>query len=400
MEIRKIALDEKVEFWALLKYCLTSGSNDDPITASDVSWITLDEAFAVFIDGTIVSTLRNIIFKQSIRGVLKDMGGIAAVATAPEYRRQGHIKALMKAAFEDMKQKGQVVSALHPFKESFYAAYGYVTTNTWIDVKIPSHSIAHYLDGVRPLDSNWQFERVKAIDVKTEVLSFVTQLKTIPHGLVIDPDRSDEVWQSYHRNSRVVFVKKDGKTQAIAKYTKKGHLETGEIVIREMYWQNLEARDKLFGFFALHQDDCPYIWMRVPFGTNFRAWLRDAMTPFETKIYYRPMMVRVMDVEKAVESLPAPVEGKISFTLQDSYCNWNAGDYQLIAQSGQLKAIRAKDNSRKILMKIEGLSALVYGALSIQEVVHRGWLTGLDEKTTEILGRWFPTTPVYNPYYF
>ena len=400
MEIRKITLDERVEFQALLKYCFGSGSNDDPITESDVSRITLDEAFAVFIDGTIVSTLKNINFKQSIRGVLKDMGGIAAVATAPEYRRQGHTKALIKAAFLDMKQKGQVVSALHPFKESFYAAYGYVTTNTWIDVKIPSHSITHYLDGVNKLDSHWQFERVKTVDVKAEVLSSVTQLETIPHGLVIDPARSDEIWQGYHRNSRVVFVKRDGKTQAIAKYTKKGNLETGEIAIREMYWQNLDARDKLFGFFALHQDDCPYIWMQVPFGTNFRSWLRDAMTLFETKIYYRPMMVRVIDVEKAIESLPAPVEGEINFTLQDNYCDWNSGDYQLISQGGKLKAVRAKDNSRKVMMTIEGLSALVYGALSIQEGVHRGWLTGLDEKTTELLERWFPTIPVYNPYYF
>lgn len=400
MEIRKITLDEKVEFQTLLDYCFESGSNDDSITESDVTWITLDEAFAVFIDGTIVSTLRNINFKQSVRGVLKDMGGIAGVTTAPKYRRQGHVKALIKAAFLDMKQNRQVVSALHPFKESFYAAYGYVTTNTWIDVKIPSHSIAHYLDEVNKLDNNWQFERVKTVDAKAEVLSFVTQLETIPHGLVIDPDRSDEIWQSYHQNSRVVFVKKDGKTQAMAKYTKQGYLETGEIVIREMYWQNLDARDKLFGFFALHQDDCPYILMQVPFGTNFRTWLRDAMTPFETKVYYRPMMVRVMDVEKVIESLPAPVEGEIGFTLQDNYCNWNNGDYQLISQAGKLKAVRKKDNSRKIIMNIEGLSALVYGALSIQEVVHRGWLTGLDEKTTEIFDRWFPTIPVYNPYYF
>lgn len=400
MEIRKITLDEKVEFETLLKYCFAGGSNDDPITELDVSLIALDEAFAVFINGTIVSTLRNISFKQSIRGVLKDMGGIMAVATAPEYRRQGHVEALVKAAFWDMKQKGQVASVLHPFKESFYAAYGYVTTNTWIDVKIPSHSLSHYLDGVKKLDGGWQFERAKAVDVKAEVLSFITQLAIIPNGLVIDPDRSDEIWQSWHRNNRVIFVKQDGRIQAIAKYKKKGNLETGEIAIREMYWQNLDARDKLFGFFALHQDDCPYIWMRVPFGTNFRTWLRDPMMPFETKIYYRPMMVRVMDVEKAIEGLPAPVEGKISFTLQDNYCSWNNGDYQLFSQGGKLKAVKVKDNSRKIILNIEGLSALVYGAMSIQEVIHRGWLTRLDGKTTEILDRWFPTMPVHNPYYF
>lgn len=399
MEIRKITQDEKIEFWALLRYCLGSGSNDDPIVESDVSWITLDEAFAVFIDGTIVSTLRNIIFKQSIRGVLKDMGGIAAVATAPEYRRQGHIKALTKAAFWDMKQKGQVVSALHPFKEDFYAAFGYVTTNSWIDVKIPSHALSHYLDRVKKLDRNWQFERVKAVDVKAEVLSFITQLTPIPHGLVIDPDRSNQIWQSYHQNSRVVLVKRDGKTQAIAKYSKKGHLETGEIAIREMYWQNLDARDKLFGFLALHQDDSPYLWMQIPFGTNFHTWLRDSMTPFETKIYYRPMMVRVIDVEQAIANLPAAIAGEIYFTLHDQQCDWNTGTYQLIANQGKLTATRTTNQSA-LTMTIQGLTSLGYGILPLEEIQHRQWISGLDETVIEYISSWFPVTPVYNPYYF
>jgi len=43
MEIRKITLNEKVEFGTLLNYCFASGSNDDPVTESDVNWITLDE---------------------------------------------------------------------------------------------------------------------------------------------------------------------------------------------------------------------------------------------------------------------------------------------------------------------------------------------------------------------
>src|SRR4051794_31966949 len=53
------------------------------------------------------------------------MGGIAGVATFPEYRRSGYVKLLIIEALTQMKQDGQIVSLLAPFDFSFYRKFGW-----------------------------------------------------------------------------------------------------------------------------------------------------------------------------------------------------------------------------------------------------------------------------------
>jgi predicted acetyltransferase len=53
------------------------------------------------------------------------MGGIAGVATWPEYRRNGNVADLVKHALQQMKEDGCAISYLHPFKVSFYHKYGW-----------------------------------------------------------------------------------------------------------------------------------------------------------------------------------------------------------------------------------------------------------------------------------
>ena len=53
------------------------------------------------------------------------MGGIAGVATYPEYRRNGYVKKLLIQALEKMRNDQQIVSLLHPFDIGFYRKFGW-----------------------------------------------------------------------------------------------------------------------------------------------------------------------------------------------------------------------------------------------------------------------------------
>ena len=53
------------------------------------------------------------------------MGGVAGVATYPEYRRSGYVKELLQHSLQTMKKDGYSVSMLHPFAVSFYRKYGW-----------------------------------------------------------------------------------------------------------------------------------------------------------------------------------------------------------------------------------------------------------------------------------
>ena len=81
-----------------------------------------------------------------LNGQVFKMGGINAVATWPEYRRQGIIKHLLYHSIKEMKKNGQTLSFLSPFSFPFYRKYGWELTFTNKKYDLP----------IDNLKQNWQ----------------------------------------------------------------------------------------------------------------------------------------------------------------------------------------------------------------------------------------------------
>src|SRR5699024_8388373 len=99
-------------------------------------------------DGELAGKVHTIPLKSYLNGQLFEMGGINAVATWPEYRRQGIIKQLLHHSLKEMKKNGQVLSFLSPFSFSFYRKYGWELAFTNKRYEIP----------IGNLKQNWQAE--------------------------------------------------------------------------------------------------------------------------------------------------------------------------------------------------------------------------------------------------
>ena len=75
-------------------------------------------------------------FETWIAGKTVAMGGVASVATYPEYRRGGRVASLLRHALLEMKNKGQTISFLHPFQISFYRKFGFEVLSNWKKLKL------------------------------------------------------------------------------------------------------------------------------------------------------------------------------------------------------------------------------------------------------------------------
>ncbi len=97
----------------------------------------LDQFYSVEEDERVIARARFIPFEQNLRGVLKKMRGIASVASAPEKKRGGHIRKLVHCMLKEMNEENIPFSALYPFKDEFYAKFGYVSSqpNSRIQIK-------------------------------------------------------------------------------------------------------------------------------------------------------------------------------------------------------------------------------------------------------------------------
>jgi predicted acetyltransferase len=395
IEFRKIKKNELQEALLLDKYAFGSWSDEDP-KPEETDWMNPDEVMIAIVDGKMAAKVSNLTFNQVIRHVVKPMGGISSVASYPEYRRRGLIQQLLLASFEDMREKGQVVSALYPFRENFYVRYGYVTLNNHLTVKVQTQTFAHFLPAYKTNDPSWDLSRHRARDIKEAWLTYVRQVATRQHGLtLLDPSFPETLWNRIAKDQHVLFVRHNGRIVAGTRFHIKGFMDSGEIKVREMYWQSLEARDRLFGFLAAHAEAAPFTWLPLRYGTNFHVWSEQPTEQLKADINFVVMMGRVIDAVGALTDLPASQTGTLVISVTDDQCVWNNGQFRLIAENGRLSAAPT-DQSGILHLTVQALSALVYGALSVDELVHRGWLSGAIGQQMDLLRVWFPETAVFN----
>jgi predicted acetyltransferase len=397
MEIRKITEAERRTVSGLYRYAF--GGWTDEVPEDSGGWTPPDETLGVFDEGKLVSAMTVVRFQQSVRGVLKGMGGIAGVASYPEGRRQGRIRELFKAAFLEMRQRNLPVSMLSAFKRSFYAQFGYVTADCSPLAKTSARNLASAVRVKSGID--WEFERLRAIDAKETFLDFVQKIAPSRyHGFVTKPDISDQVWKWRNANALVVLAKAQGALQAVARYriklTPAEEEPIQSIVVHEMYWRTLDARDALFSYFARHADQMATITFYVPFTEHFEQWFPDAW--WELRLW-ESWMVRVVDVEQALLDLPGTPSGSLVVHVSDDFCDWNTCTYRLKAEGGRIQVKRG-GTSPRARFSIEGLSALVYGTLPLEEIEHKGWATVEAPEDRELLLQWFPPRPIFNAYGF
>ncbi|MFX1576724.1 MAG: enhanced intracellular survival protein Eis [Promethearchaeota archaeon] len=398
LEIRKITKDERLALNDLYRYAYTEWSDQD-VKDEELDDMRIEETLGVFENGRLVSSLRVHDFQQSVRGVLKSCGGIAGVATYPEARRKGFVRKLMQESFTIMHKQGQSVSMLDPFKQTYYEQFGFVAANAPYLIEAPIKQLTVWHP--KKQDSDWTYERVRAVNAKEDYLNFVREVGPSQyHGYIIFKTIPDTMWKRRVKDSVIVFVKYKGNTEALSRYRIKGERIKGQyrstFHVIDALWRSRAARDRLFAFYLKHQDQIDNISIHAPFETKVEHWFKDTRLKVERKTTW---MVRIIDAKKAIEDLPGAGEDIISVELSDSDCPWNNGVFSLQSEKGRLRLTESSGHS-VVKSSIQAFSSLLYGTQSLEELEFQGNITVSEKWARHILQRWFPPLSLYNVVYF
>ena len=130
MEIRQITAEERTTtMWPLQAYAFQPSPWTDEQTETYRQRMTHYESCVSLIaeeDGRTLAGVAAFPMRENLRGVVHDMAGVASVASHPTARRRGLVRALLEQLLRQMRAQGCALSALYPFRPSFYAKYGYV----------------------------------------------------------------------------------------------------------------------------------------------------------------------------------------------------------------------------------------------------------------------------------
>ena len=116
--------------------------------------------WGAFSGDTLAAVVTGIKYNIAFEGQSVPMCGIGGVATLPEYRRQGAIRAIMDRLLHQEREEGTVFSYLYPFSFQFYAKFGYGPGCRRFRVELPAGDlrslpgrgqIRHYRPEDRPV---------------------------------------------------------------------------------------------------------------------------------------------------------------------------------------------------------------------------------------------------------
>ncbi|KTG09361.1 hypothetical protein AUR64_16405 [Haloprofundus marisrubri] len=330
-------------------------------------------------------------FSMLIRGETRRVGGLSAVASPPETRRQGHIGWMLDRFLAELRDEDIAFSALWPFEYAFYDRFGWATTNTYERTTLPPGELTSVVDDVDDADDaadtdapEGRFRRIDA-DAYERVDAVHREAATETLAL----RRSEGWWR--HRvfdlwgTEPYVYgwENADGDLRGYLVYT----VETDDaeeektMVVRELVGVDADAERNLLRFCRDHDSQVDHVRVDGPLGENLLFRLAD---PRAATVERRPgPMVRVVDVETAVRSVSPPedVPGAGALSIVDDRCAWNDGTFELYADESGV-ACEKTDAAPSLRLGIGALSQVLVGARSARQLREDGRLERPDGVTS------------------
>lgn len=329
-------------------------------------------------------------FTQNLRGKIFRMGGFADVSTHPEARRKGYSHKLIRHTFEQLRQEGDVLSCLYPFRESFYERLGYVS--------FPQSRQAIFKPEVMVPLLKQELEGEVTLSLMGDGYdayhTYINQMQPDIQGMALFTDIEGQKEAAQRNRSWLALAKAKGEIVGLMVYNFQGEeMMNYDLRAVRFYYRNSLGKYLLLAWLARHIDQAGKVALWLPAFEQPNTWFAD-MQPKLEPVFVAPMG-RVLDVS----GLSGMKTGKGSFSAQiiDRDCPWNNGVWLFDSESGEL--VMGPGKEADFTLTIQGLSSLVYGINDPADFAIRGWGDPPKDMLV-LLGRMFPQElPYLHEYY-
>ena len=331
-------------------------------------------------------------------------GGLSAVATPPESRRQGLIGRLIRATLEEIRGRGWPLSALYPFYYPFYKRYGWEHMVDHYAYTIPSERLplsktpGTWHAVLRGTDLTADQESHQVDEAALAVLRGLYDAWAAHQNA---PLVRDERWWRQRKLSEGQERRPDAYYWRDAAGTPRAYviyqfepIAANEWERRLVVWDwvalDPEALRALLGFLRNHDSQAGEVRITVPERLRFRALFDDPSFKVDT---HAELMLRLVDVAAALQARPYAGDGAVTLAVTDPFLEWNTGVYGLTARDGQgtvaFQPGAAAAAGAGLSLDQRVLAQLYAGYLTADEAAELGLLTVHDPAALAAAGRIF-----------
>ncbi|GAB6511266.1 GNAT family N-acetyltransferase [Bacillus cereus] len=298
------------------------------------------------------------------------MGGVAGVATYPEYRRSGYVKELLQHSLQTMKKDGYTVSMLHPFAVSFYRKYGWELCANLV--------ICHMTksDLVMKKQVNGTVKRFNKEKHPEEVEKLYEVFAERFSGMLV---REKNWWLQAVYDDLTLAIYYDENKRAAGYMLYK--IENYKMTVEEFVPLHNEARNGLWNFICQHDSMIKELEMTVSENEPLLYSLQEPRVKTEIKPYF---MGRIVDVEQFLKQYELNwnnVQQEVILHITDAFAPWNNVTVRL---ANHEITIVEETTEKGIKLDINALSAIMFGYKRPLELNELELISGSDEAIRSI----------------
>jgi predicted acetyltransferase len=282
-------------------------------------------------DGVVVGGASAFDFQLTVPGAIVPAAGVTIVGVLPTHRRQGILRALMRAQLDDVHERGDPLAVLWASEETIYGRYGY-----GMAVQCGEIELQRVYGGFRkPIEPGGTYRLLSLEEALELIPPLYERVAAETPGMF---SRSREWWESrvFHdpearrdgggEMQRVVY-ERGGEPLAYALYRLRMDFEDGNSV----------GETRAIEAMGADPNATAAIWrflLDVDWMDRVHSWLLPVDHPLflllerPRRLRFRlgdALWVRLVDVAAALSARGRAGEGDVAIDVLDSFCPWNNG---------------------------------------------------------------------------
>ncbi|MGF9770480.1 GNAT family N-acetyltransferase [Bacillus albus] len=348
MNVIRLKEDKFKEALRLSEYAFQYKVDEERLQQQFIKMKESHEIYGIMEGEDLAAKLHLIPFHIYIGKEKFKMGGVAGVATYPEYRRSGYVKELLQHSLQTMKKHGYTVSMLHPFAVAFYRKYGWELCADLL--------ICHMTksDLVMKKHVNGTVKRFNKENHPEEVEKLYETFAARFSGMLV---RDKKWWlQAVYDDLTLAIYYDENKTAAGYMLYK---IENNKMTVEEFVPLHNEARNGLWNFICQHDSMIKELEMTVSENEPLLYTLQEPRVKAEIKPYF---MGRIVDVEQFLKQYELnwnDVQQEVILHITDSFAQWNNVSVRLA--NHEITIMKEETIDKGIKLDINALSTIMFG---------------------------------------
>lgn len=338
-------------------------------------------------------------FTSWVRGSPVPAQGVAFVGTVRTLRRKkmGVASQIMRECLNEARRRGQVFSALMPFRASYYEHFGYGVVERRCEWTIPLSVISH-----------GDFDGIRYAKPEDRPAIAACHHRSVQRGQC-DMERNAARWQLMTELAKEGFelVNADGNSvHGFFFYNQFARDGKDFIRVLRHASDDVGAFKKMLHFFASLKDQYHAMQITLPADFPVNWLLTERQLPHRLVNHLYPevrtitrMQVRILDHEKLVGAmnLPAHVRGQAVVAVHES--EGTISKFRVTIEGGRVN-VQATDAAAEVTCGDVAWAAVALGELPASNAVRLGLLDASNSRGIEALNALSAGPVPFNEEYF